>query len=183
MNKKSGIQRIVAIGIGSAVFMILGKFGAIPTGIPNTSIETAYAFIALIAVLYGPVAGFSIGFIGHTLKDITTYGSPWLSWILASAVVGLVIGFSYKVLNVNDGYFTKKHIIIFNVYQLIANATAWLLVAPGLDVIAYAEPLNKVFIQGLSAFISNSITVGIIGTLLIRAYSKTRIKTGSLHKE
>ena len=73
MNRRSGIQTIVAIGIGAAVFMILGRFGAIPTGIPNTSIETAYAFLALMAVLYGPVAGFSIGFIGHTLKDLTTY--------------------------------------------------------------------------------------------------------------
>ena len=52
MNRRSGIQTIVAIGIGAAVFMILGRFGAIPTGIPNTSIETAYAFLALMAVLY-----------------------------------------------------------------------------------------------------------------------------------
>ena len=92
MNRRLGIQTIVAIGIGAAVFMILGRFGAIPTGIPNTSIETAYAFLALMAVLYGPVAGFSIGFIGHTLKDLTTYGSPWFSWILASAVVGFFEG-------------------------------------------------------------------------------------------
>lgn len=183
MNKKSGIQTIVAIGIGAAVFMILGKFGAIPTGIPNTSIETAYAFIALIAVLYGPVAGFSIGFIGHTLKDLTTYGSPWFSWILASAVVGLIIGFAYKRLRVNDGEFGKKDIIRFNVYQLVANAIAWILVAPGLDVIIYAEPANKVFVQGAVAFVSNSITVGIIGTLLIGAYSKTRTKKGSLDRE
>ena len=120
MNRRSGIQTIVAIGIGAAVFMILGRFGAIPTGIPNTSIETAYAFLALMAVLYGPVAGFSIGFIGHTLKDLTTYGSPWFSWILASAVVGLVIGFAYKRLSINDGEFNKKDIIRFNIYQIIA---------------------------------------------------------------
>ena len=168
MNRRLGIQTIVAIGIGAAVFMILGRFGAIPTGIPNTSIETAYAFLALMAVLYGPVAGFSIGFIGHTLKDLTTYGSPWFSWILASAVVGLVIGFAYKRLNI---------------YQIIGNAIAWLLVAPGLDVLAYAEPANKVFVQGAVAFVSNGLTVGIVGSLLIYAYSKTRTKTGSLDRQ
>ena len=183
MNRRSGIQTIVAIGIGAAVFMILGRFGAIPTGIPNTSIETAYAFLALMAVLYGPVAGFSIGFIGHTLKDLTTYGSPWFSWILASAVVGLVIGFAYKRLSINDGEFNKKDIIRFNIYQIIGNAIAWFLGAPGLDVLAYAEPANKVFVQGAVAFVSNGLTVGIIGSLLIYAYSKTRTKKGSLSKE
>ena len=172
MNRRSGIQTIVAIGIGAAVFMILGRFGAIPTGIPNTSIETAYAFLALMAVLYGPVAGFSIGFIGHTLKDLTTYGSPWFSWILASAVVGLVIGFAYKRLSINDGEFNKKDIIRFNIYQIIGNAIA-----------AYAEPANKVFVQGAVAFVSNGLTVGIVGSLLIYAYSKTRTKKGSLSKE
>ena len=176
MNRRLGIQTIVAIGIGAAVFMILGRFGAIPTGIPNTSIETAYAFLALMAVLYGPVAGFSIGFIGHTLKDLTTYGSPWFSWILASAVVGLVIGFAYKRLSINDGEFNKKDIIRFNIYQIIGNA-------PGLDVLAYAEPANKVFVQGAVAFVSNGLTVGIVGSLLIYAYSKTRTKKGSLDRE
>ena len=183
MNKKSGIQTIVAIGIGAAVFMILGKFGVIPTGIPNTNIETAYAFLALMAVLYGPVAGFSIGFIGHTLKDLTTYGSPWFSWILASAVVGLLIGFASKRLKVDDGEFNKKSIIIFNIYQIIGNAIAWILVSPTLDIIIYAEPANKVFVQVAVAFVSNSLTVGIIGSLLIYAYSKTKIKRGSLDRE
>lgn len=62
-NGKLTIKTIVAIGIGSAVFMILGRFAAIPTGIPNTEIQTAYAFLALMAIIYGPVAGVSIGFI------------------------------------------------------------------------------------------------------------------------
>lgn len=183
MNKNSAIKTIVAIGIGSAVFMILGRFGAIPTGIPNTSIETAYAFIALMAILYGPIAGLSIGFIGHTLKDLTAYGSPWISWIIASAIVGLIIGLAWKRLKVNEGEFGKKEIIIFNIYQIVANAIAWLVVAPGLDVLIYAEPANKVFTQGAVAFTSNSITVGILGTMLLAAYAKTRTKKGSLDVE
>ena len=50
-NGKLTIKTIVAIGIGSAVFMILGRFAAIPTGIPNTEIQTAYAFLALMAII------------------------------------------------------------------------------------------------------------------------------------
>ncbi|WP_294373324.1 ECF-type riboflavin transporter substrate-binding protein [uncultured Clostridium sp.] len=179
-SRKLSIKTIVAIGIGSAVFMILGRFASIPTGIPNTEIQTAYPFLALMAVIYGPVAGVAIGFIGHTLKDITAYGSPWFSWIIASAIVGLVIGLSWKKINVKDDEFNGSRIIIFNVYQIIANVIAWFLAAPSLDVIIYAEPSNKVYLQGIAAGISNMITIGILGTILLSSYAKTRIKKDSL---
>lgn len=177
---KLTIKTIVAIGIGSAVFMILGRFAAIPTGISNTEIQTAYAFLALMAIIYGPIAGVSIGFVGHTLKDLTAYGLPWFSWIIASAVVGLVIGLSWKKIKINEGDFDKSKMIIFNVTQIIANAIAWFLVAPTLDIFIYAEPSNKVYIQGAVAGISNMITIGVLGTLLLYLYSKTRVKKGSL---
>lgn len=179
-NNKLSIKTIVAIGIGSAVFMILGRFASIPTGVPNTEIQTAYAFLALMAIIYGTIAGVSIGFIGHTLKDLTAYGSPWFSWIIASAVVGLVIGLAAKKININEGEFGKKEIIRFNVYQIIANVIAWFVVAPTLDIVIYAEPVEKLYLQGAVAGFSNMITVGVIGTLLLLAYAKTRVKKGSL---
>lgn len=183
MGNKLSIKTIVAIGIGAAVFIILGRFGSIPSGIPNTNIETCYAFLALMAVLYGPVAGFSIGFIGHALKDLVFYGSPWFSWVIASAVVGLVIGLAAKKLKVNEGEFSKKEMIVFNIYQIIANAIAWLLIAPTLDIVIYAEPANKVYLQGAVAGVSNAVTVGVLGTILLYTYSKTRVKKGSLDRE
>lgn len=183
MEKNLSIKTIVAIGIGAAVFMILGRFGSIPTGIPNTNIETSYAFLALMVVLYGPIAGLSIGFIGHALKDLVFYGSPWFSWVIASAVVGLILGLSWKKLKVNEGEFEIKEIILFNAYQVIANMIAWLLIAPTLDVFIYAEPANKVYLQGIVAAISNSITVGVLGTILVYTYAKTRVKKGSLDRE
>ena len=105
MGNKLSIKTIVAIGIGAAVFMILGRFGSITSGIPNTNIETCYAFLALMAILYGPVAGVAIGFIGHALKDLVFYGSPWFSWVIASASIGLIIGLAWKKLKVNEGEF------------------------------------------------------------------------------
>lgn len=177
------IRTIVAIGIGSAVFLVLGRFAAIPTGIPNTEIQTAYAFLALMAILYGPIAGASIGFIGHMLKDITAYGSPWFSWIIASSVVGLIISFAAKPLHLENGYFGKKQLIIFNIYQVIANLLAWAVVAPTLDIWIYAEPIDKLYVQGAVSGVSNMITVGILGSILLGSYAKTKIKTGSLTLE
>ncbi|MGX4601047.1 ECF-type riboflavin transporter substrate-binding protein [Faecalimicrobium sp. JNUCC 81] len=184
MNKsKFSIKTIVAIGIGAAVFMILGRFGSIPTGIPNTNIETAYAYLALMAILYGPVAGFLIGLIGHGLKDLVFYGMPWFSWVISSAIVGLIIGLVWKRLKVNDGLFATKQIILFNITQVIANVIAWFLVAPTLDIYIYAEPADKVYIQGMIGGISNMLTIGILGTLILLTYSKTKIKSGSLRIE
>ncbi len=177
------IQTIVAIGIGSALFIILGRFGAIPTGVQQTNIETAYALLALIAILYGPIAGLLVGLIGHTLKDMLFYGSPWFSWVLASALVGLIIGLAARKMNIHQGEFGNKDIVRFNIFQIVANALAWFLVAPALDILFYAEPVNKVFVQGLVAGVSNIVTVLVIGTLLAAGYAKTRAKRGSLKKE
>ncbi len=174
------IKTIVAIGIGAAVFLVLGRFGSIPSGVPNTNIETAYAYLALMAVLYGPVAGFLIGFIGHSLKDLIFYGMPWFSWVIASGVVGLVIGFLGNKFKLNEGKLDKSKLIKFNISQIIANAIAWFLVAPTLDVFIYAEPSNKVYLQGIVGGISNMITVGILGSLILFAYSKSRVSDGSL---
>ena len=182
-NNKLAIKNIVAIGIGAAVFMILGRFGSIPTGIPNTNLETSYAFLALMSVIFGPVVGASIGFIGHTLKDLIMWGSPWFSWIIASSVTGLIIGFSKNRINIADGKFEKKQIFIFNIYQIIANVVAWFVVAPTLDIVIYSEPLEKLYLQGAVAGISNMVIVGVLTSSLLYTYSKTRIKKGSLSKE
>ncbi len=182
-NKLLSVKTIVAIGIGSAVFWVLGRFVAIPSGVPNTEIQTAYGFLALMAILYGPIAGIAIGFIGHTIKDITMYGAGWYSWIIASAVLGLIIGLAWKKIRISEGVFGKREIVIFNIYQVFANIVAWGIVAPTLDIAIYAEPMNKVYLQGIVAGLSNIVTIGIIGTLLLTAYAKTRVKKGSLDKE
>ena len=176
-------KTIVAIGIGTALFVILGRFASIPTGIPNTSIETNYAFLALMASIFGPIAGLFIGLIGHALKDAISYGSIWWSWVIVSAFVGLGIGLFRGKYNVQDGEFGLKKIIIFNVVQAWVQAIGWFLIAPLLDILIYAEPANKVFTQGIVAGLGNIVTVGVLGTFLLAAYAKTRTKKGSLSYE
>lgn len=176
-------KTIVAIGIGTAVFVILGRFVSIPTGIPNTTIETSYAFLALMAVIFGPVAGGLIGLIGHALKDAIFYGSPWWSWVVVSAFVGLLIGLANRKVNIQDGEFGAGQIISFNITQVLVQAIGWFLVAPTLDILIYAEPANKVFVQGIVAGLANMVTVGVIGTFLLLAYAKTRSKSDSLEKD
>ena len=181
--KKNSIKTVVAVGIGAALFFVLGRFVNIPTGIPNTNVTVQYAILGMLATMYGPVAGALIGFIGHTLIDLSWGGAPWWSWVIASAVVGAVVGFMGRKLPLNEGVFGKKEIASFAVINVLANACAWLVIAPVLDIMIYAEPVAKVFAQGAMAAVVNSITAVIIGALLCAAYSKTIAGKGSLDAE
>lgn len=176
--KKNGfsVKTVVAIGIGAAVFVILGRFVSIPTGVANTSIETTYPFLALMASLYGPVAGFLIGLIGHTIKDATAYGSPWWSWVICSGIIGLIFGLVGSRFDLKHGEFKLKQILSFNLVQVVANYLVWALVAPSLDILIYSEPANKVYLQGIVSATANAISVAILGTLLLKAYAATRTK-------
>ncbi|MGN0906922.1 MAG: ECF-type riboflavin transporter substrate-binding protein [Bullifex sp.] len=182
MTKKSPITVFVAIGIGAALFFVLGRFVAIPSPVPNTNISLQYGLLAFMAALFGPLAGALIAFIGHALIDFSYGWGVWWSWVIASAVAGLLMGFFTKKINLEKN-FGKKEIITFNVSQVIAHLVAWGVVAPVLDILIYAEPANKVFLQGLVGGVANIVTTAIVGTLLAFAYNAAKPKAGSLRKE
>ena len=119
--KNSSIKTVVAVGIGAALFFVLGRFVAIPSGIPNTNISLQYAILGMLGGMYGPVAGGLIGFIGHTLIDLSWGGSPWWSWVIASTLVGIVVGLGAKKLALNEGDFGKKKFALFAVINIVAN--------------------------------------------------------------
>ena len=181
MNKRFTVKHIVAIGIGAAVFFILKRFVTIPTGIPNTDIATAYPFLALLGVVYGPIVAGLAGFIGHALGDLTTYGA-WWSWIVASGILGVFFGLLAKRIPIEQGIFGKKEIGTFLVGETIANLVTWVVIAPIGDILIYAEAPSKVFNQGVVAGITNSIVTGNIGFILLNAYAQTKTKKGRLNK-
>ncbi|MGT2888259.1 ECF-type riboflavin transporter substrate-binding protein [Streptococcus didelphis] len=180
--KNTSIKTVVAIGIGAALFVIIGIFVPI-TIFTNTTISLQYAIQALFSVIFGPLAGFFIGFIGHMLKDMLLGNGVWWSWVLPSGLVGLGIGLMRNRLHITKGIFTKKDMLLFNSVQIITNIIVWGIVAPIGDILIYHEPVNKVFTQGLFAGFANIFTVGLAGTLLIIAYANSRTKAGSLSKD
>ena len=183
MKLKFGIKEVVAIGIGTALFVALTEV-QIPLGfIPNTSLQPRAALLAFLAAVFGPIVGGAVGLIGHALGDALFYGSVWWSWVFPDAVFGILVGLFAAKYAIKDGGFDKKAIVLFNVVQVIANAIAWIVVAPLLDIVIYAEPANKVFAQGFWAFLGNIIIIAILGTLLGVGYSKIGAKSSSLSKE
>lgn len=181
--KKFGVKAIVATAIGAALFFVLGRFVAIPSGIPNTNISIQYGVLGFIAATFGPIVGLLGGLIGHFFIDFSYGWGVWWSWVIASAVAGLIMGIGMNGVKIDDGEFGKKGIIRFNIVQVIAHLAAWFVVAPVLDILMYAEPANKVFIQGLISAAANIVTTGVIGTLLCVAYVAAIPKKGSLKEE
>ena len=184
MEKKMlSVKTVVAIGIGAALYFVLMRFVAIPTGIPNLNINLGIAVFAVFAAIFGPIAGFIIGFVGHTLVDLTAGWGVWWSWITASGVFGLLVGLFWKLYKIEEGGFGLKQCLIFNAIQIAANVVVWVFIARTLDFLIYKEPFAKVTLQAFAAAVGNSITVLVIGSLLAFAYSRTRSKSSSLRAE
>ena len=183
MKLKFGVKEVVATGIGTALFIVLTN-AQIPFGIiPNTALQSRVAVLTFFSAVFGPIVGGAIGLIGHALGDAIFYGSIYWSWVFPDALFGILMGVFAAKFAIKDGGFDGKAIALFNVVQVIANALAWILLAPVLDILIYAEPAKKVFTQGILAFIGNIIVAAVIGTLLAFAYSKIGAKSSSLSKE
>lgn len=183
LMKKFSVRTIAAIGIGAALFFVLGRFDAIPGPVPNTTISVQYGLLAFLAALYGPVVGALIGFIGHALVDFSWGWGVWWSWVIASAVFGALVGVATGKLALKSGKIGKKELVRFNIAQVICHVICWGCVAPALDILIYSEPLDKLFAQGLVAGVSNSVTTAVIGSLLCAAYALTRTGEGSPSRE
>ena len=176
-------KAIVATAIGAALFFVLGKFVAIPTGVPNTNFSLQYGVLSFFAVLYGPVCGLLVGLIGHWLIDLTAGWGVWWSWVIASGVTGLLVGFAYNKIDLAAGKFGKKEIVTFVIFNVIAYAVAWIVVAPVGDILIYSEDASYVFTQGLVSAGLDVLVGIIVGGALAAAYSKTIAKPASLDKE
>ncbi|MBO4616738.1 MAG: ECF-type riboflavin transporter substrate-binding protein [Lachnospiraceae bacterium] len=180
--KKFSVKTIVAIVVGAILFFVLGRFVSIPSPIPDTDISIQYGVLAFVAALFGPIAGFFTGLIGHFLIDFTKHLADgytiWWSWIAASAFFGLMMGFVAGKINMDNGEFEKKDIIIFNVSQILIHLLAWLLLAPVLDVLVYKEAAAEAFSQGAFCVASNAVATAVVGTLLCISYAASKPKKG-----
>ena len=125
------------------------------------------------------------GYLMLTLPA-SVHQQVWSKLIVSSVwfiITGVVVGLFAKKLNLQEGDFNKGKVITYTISNVIAHLIAWIVVAPVLDILIYAEPAKKVFAQGAFAAISNIITAVVVGGLLVLAYTKTIAKKGSLDKE
>ncbi|MCL2277367.1 MAG: ECF-type riboflavin transporter substrate-binding protein [Treponema sp.] len=184
MSKKIiSVKIVVAIGIGAALMFVLMRFVAIPSGVPNTNLNLGIAILAVFAAIFGPIAGFFVGLIGHALTDLTWGWGIWWSWVISSALFGCGVGALFHMYKINQGGFGVRQCITFNIVQILTNIVVWVGIAPTLDILIYSEPAEKVYLQGLVAGSLNAAVVLVLSTLLIFGYTKTIGKSSILRAE
>lgn len=181
--RKFTVKSVVAIGIGAALFFVLGRFVAIPSPIPNVTISIQYGLLAFLAVLFGPIVGALAGFIGHFFIDLSAGWGVWWSWVITSGIFGVICGLLSNKIRLWDGLFGKKDIVRYIIAVIAGHLLCWALIAPVLDIVIYAEPANKVFIQGLVSAASNIVTTLIVGGILCWVYAKSKPRRNSLKED
>ncbi|WP_028025287.1 ECF-type riboflavin transporter substrate-binding protein [Enterovibrio calviensis] len=166
-------KTVVIIAIGAALYGI----GGLPMfGIPvfaNTTLKPAMAILALFSVLFGPGVGFFVGFIGHWVTDLFAGWGVWLTWVLGSGIVGMIIGF-FPLLTKNRlkyGRFPALDIALFSVLALLGNVLGYGCSA-FLDTLLYAEPFTKVFIQLCIIAAGNALLVTVVGYFILQSVAK-----------
>jgi len=177
-------KTVVVIAIGDALYGI----GGLPMfGVPvfaNTTLKPAMAVLALFSVLFGPIVGFLVGFIGHWMTDLFAGWGVWLTWVLGSGIVGLVIGLFPKVTNgrLASGEFNSKDFTVFVVLALIGNVVGYGCSA-FLDTILYAEPFAKVFTQLSIIAAGNTVLIAVVGYFILKSVAKRNQQSRNLTEE
>ena len=121
--KNNNVRNVVAIGIGTALYVVL-SFIYIPLGaIPNTGLMPSLSIIAFFSAVFGPVVGAAIGLIGQLIYSLIT-GGVWWSWLFPMAIPAIAIGLFKGKYNVKEGGFGGRQIAVFNIAQVIGNAIA-----------------------------------------------------------
>ena len=135
---KIDTKTIVTIGVAAALYGALGFVG-IPVG-PNTQLKPAIALLAIFSALFGPLVGFSMGFIGHMLTDMIAGWGIWWGWVASSGIMGLFMGlvFKCKKFSVKDGLCSKFHVSYLVITGMIGIVLAFIFAA-GFDVVGYTH--------------------------------------------
>ncbi|CCP88205.1 ECF-type riboflavin transporter substrate-binding protein [Candidatus Phytoplasma solani] len=179
MKKTISVKQTVTIAIGAAVYVILSCFASIPLG-PNVVLETSSPFLAFISVLFGPIVGFYVGFLGHIIKDFLLFGNVYFNWVIFSGILGFLYGLTQKTINLKYQIFNRKKIFAFWLYQAFVNFLLFGFIAPISDLWIYAQPKELVFLQGFLVAISNVISYSFFGVLLMFKYSNNYAKKETL---
>lgn len=162
----------LALIISSLIFTGLMLWVKIPTGIAHTQINLGIGWLAVVTAAGGPILGMLVALFGHAVHDLCFIGNAWWSWVIADGLFGLLLGLATQRLKLGQGQLTWAKIWQFNLWQLVDNVIAWMVIAPLGDVLIYGSSSAIVFKQGWYAGISNFLVIATVGTCGLWLYQK-----------
>jgi energy-coupling factor transport system substrate-specific component len=149
-------------------------FIVLPTPIAGTFFFPSYAVLGFFATLFGPVSGALISLSGMLVIGVL-WNNIVLSYTIASVVCGFIYGIAMKYVRADQGIFTDKDIIAYNVTQVIGNFAAWAVIAPVLEILLnQGRPFREIFLQGIITSFVDILSAEFIGTPLLFIYACIR---------
>ena len=164
--KKSPIVTLIIVGIGTALFFLLGLLLRIPSPVPGGSLPFQYGLLSFLSVLYGPLAGLGVGLLGRLFVDLARGTGVWWSWIIASGVFGLLMGLAGRRFRFCRRPFGLNDAAAFILCEVIGHLICWVVFSPILDVVLYGESYGQMLLQGLVTCAVSASVTAVVGVLL-----------------
>ena len=119
MNR-SYIKKITFTGVLIAIFVILGTYLSINVYNIKITFQNLPLFVG--AILYGPIDGFLIGFLGMFVSQLLSpYGFTYTTflWCMPQAITGAILGYLVKKYDIKVENGPKFWILIIMMHLLI----------------------------------------------------------------
>ena len=125
-------HKVIGTIISIIVFIILFKYLAVQIGDTTENATLAPAWLSLVTAIFGPISGAVTALL--VMRQVTR-------WLIVQRqlcgglgrlpIVYLVfIGLITRRLAIFIGELTTRKLVLFNIWQLLANIVVWLIIAP-----------------------------------------------------
>ena len=154
-------KRIALLGIGIALYVVLGFMVKIPL-IAHIQTDLGYLVFGVMCAMVGWPA-FIVGVLGALIESLIFSGWVPIGWMVGQALIGIICGLAFK------------HIKIKWVNIIIAIAAVFLGVAvckTGIECALYDIPLLVKFPKNAIAFIADAVPMVMGYVLAITALKK-----------
>ncbi len=165
-------------GLMIAAHVVLSSYFTIKTPVINVGFSSLP--IAVAALMYGPLGGFEVGFIGSFLQQLISYGlmPTTVIWVIPYAVFGLLIGSYAKLKNYRLSRVQLVGIILFStIVMTVINTLGMFVDSKIYGYYSFKAVFAAVPLRLLSGLVRSVIYAAIIYPLVSRLdFMKTRIR-------
>ncbi len=174
-KKKSWILRITYDGLLAALCAVLGSVAAIDIGIAKLTFENVPVVIA--GLLFGPVDGMLVGFVGIFLSQLLRYGldASTALWIAPYVLSGLTVGLGALICRFRPKFWQLVVILIIDAVVVTGTNTVGLYIYYYFILQTPKETMFAAIPARLAVSVVKGILYAVLMPLLIKGLEKARI--------
>ena len=192
MNRKTMLQKfigvwntktIIGVAIGAALFGVLMTYGSIKI-FTNTSLTTAMIVPVIVGGMFGALPAAVAAGIGNLIADLIGGWGIWFDWAIGNACLGLFVGaLSLYGVNIEEGIFKVKHMIIYSILCVIGCGVSFGLITPIFTYLWYGGELTITMLQSAVGSVSNCIVLLVAGIPVLKVLANRNSRGHNLTEE